>query len=75
MTNYINGKLFVEDVSFQALAENYGTPCYIYSYEYLINEFLKIIIIKINSNIKIKILPKINWLKISGVVTSVAIRK
>ena len=39
MTNYINGKLFVEDVSFQALAENYGTPCYIYSYEYLINEF------------------------------------
>ena len=39
MTNYLNGKLFLEDVSFESIAEKHGTPCYVYSQEHIIKEF------------------------------------
>ena len=41
MLNVIDNKLFVEDVSFDYLADFYGTPCYVYSKASLVNEFLE----------------------------------
>ena len=29
--NYKNNQLFAEDVSIAAIAQQYGTPCYVYS--------------------------------------------
>lgn len=37
---YQNNMLFAEQVSLQAIAEQYGTPCYVYSRAYLENRFL-----------------------------------
>ena len=34
-----NKELFIEDVSCQTLAREYGTPCYVYSKEYLVEQF------------------------------------
>ena len=34
-----NKELFIEDVSCQTLAQEYGTPCYVYSKEYLVEQF------------------------------------
>jgi len=39
MLNYKNKELFVEDISFQTLASRYGTPCYVYSKKYLVEQF------------------------------------
>ena len=34
-----NKELFIEDVSCQTLAQEYGTPCYVYSKGYLVEQF------------------------------------
>lgn len=39
MVTYRNKELFVENVSFKTLASTYGTPCYIYSKKYLVEQF------------------------------------
>lgn len=41
MLNVNNNKLFIEEVSFEELAEIFGTPCYVYSKSSLVNEFLE----------------------------------
>jgi diaminopimelate decarboxylase len=38
--NYTNGKLYAEGVSLQELADNYGTPAYVYSRAALEHNFL-----------------------------------
>ena len=40
MLNMQDNKLFIEEVSFEELAEKFGTPCYVYSKSSLVNEFL-----------------------------------
>ena len=37
----INGKLYIENIPVLDLAREYGSPCYIYSYEIITNNFLK----------------------------------
>jgi diaminopimelate decarboxylase len=39
MLNLRDNNLFVEDVSFESLAESFGTPCYVYSKHDLVKEF------------------------------------
>ena len=39
MLNVIDNNLFIENISFESLAEKYGTPCYVYSKASLVNEF------------------------------------
>ena len=41
MLNMQDNKLFIEEVSFEELAERFGTPCYVYSKSSLVNEFLE----------------------------------
>ena len=41
MLNMQDNKLFIEEVSFEELAEKFGTPCYVYSKSSLVNEFLE----------------------------------
>jgi diaminopimelate decarboxylase len=38
--NYTDGKLFAEGVNLQDLADNYGTPAYVYSRAALEHNFL-----------------------------------
>ena len=35
----IGDNLSIENVTFESLANEFGTPCYVYSNEMLINEF------------------------------------
>ena len=37
----INGQLYIENIPVLDLAREYGSPCYIYSYEIITNNFLK----------------------------------
>ena len=37
--HYQSGELFAESVSLRAIAEQYGTPCYVYSRAYLEQRF------------------------------------
>ncbi|NSW88775.1 diaminopimelate decarboxylase [bacterium] len=39
MLNVIDNNLYIEDVSFESIAEEFGTPCYVYSKTSLVNEF------------------------------------
>ena len=39
MFSYKNGEFYVEDVSVSEIADQVGTPCYVYSYKFIEDTF------------------------------------